>query len=175
LCFDSFSPVASRENIVAYCTKCGAAVADAAAFCGACGAPQPIAGGNPVIATGPAGAPAQEQMAENIAGTLCYALGWLTGLIFYLIDKRPFVRFHAAQSIVVFGGIHILLFVAGGFLGWSLLTGGFGGFSLSLAFSRLVHVAALVLWVVLMIKAHRGERYRIPWAADIAESIFGRS
>ena len=40
-------------------------------------------------------------MAEKIAGLLCYVLGWLTGLIFFFIDKRPFVRFHAAQSIVV--------------------------------------------------------------------------
>ena len=45
---------------------------------------------------------------ENVAGLLCYVLGWVTGIIFFLIDKRPYVRFHAAQSIVVFGGLHIL-------------------------------------------------------------------
>ena len=38
-------------------------------------------------------------------GLLCYVLGWVTGLIFFFIDKRPFVRFQAAQSIVVFGGL----------------------------------------------------------------------
>ena len=40
---------------------------------------------------------------ENVAGLLCYVLGWVTGLIFFLIDKRPFVKFHAAQSIVHVG------------------------------------------------------------------------
>ena len=48
----------------------------------------------------------QTGLSENVAGLLCYILGWITGLIFLLIDKRPFVRFHAAQSIVVFLGLH---------------------------------------------------------------------
>ena len=67
-------------------------------------------------------------MSENVAGLLCYALGWITGLIFYFVDKRPFVRFHAAQSIVVFGGLHILYFIVAVFFGMSLFTGGLGGF-----------------------------------------------
>jgi hypothetical protein len=45
---------------------------------------------------------------ENIAALLSYVLGWITGLVFLLIDKRPYVRFHAAQSIVVFLGLHAL-------------------------------------------------------------------
>ena len=71
-------------------------------------------------------------MEENVAGLLCYVGGWVTGLIFFLIDKRPFVRFHAAQSIVVFGGLHIVyiilttIFITGfwaGGLGSSLSAG----------------------------------------------------
>jgi len=53
----------------------------------------------------------QSGLSENVAGLLCYVLGWVTGLIFYFIDKRPFVRFHAAQSIVVFGGLTIIRIV----------------------------------------------------------------
>ena len=71
-------------------------------------------------------------MEENVAGLLCYVLGWVTGVIFFIIDKRPFVRFHAAQSIVVFGGIAILYIILGMFLGASLFAGGLagaGGFS----------------------------------------------
>ena len=56
---------------------------------------------------------AQSGMSENVAAFLCYLVGWVTGIIFFLIDKRPFVRFHAAQSIVVFGGLHILNIVIG--------------------------------------------------------------
>ena len=53
----------------------------------------------------------QSGLSENVAGLLCYLLGWVTGLIFYFTDKRPFVRFHAAQSIVVFGGLMIIRMV----------------------------------------------------------------
>ena len=164
---------------MAHCTKCGAAVADNAAFCGSCGAPQAVVtstgvpAGGPVVA--PPAAPAQTQMNENLAATLSYVLGWLTGLIFFLIDKRPYVRFHATQSIVVFGGLHILTFILGAFFGISLITGGFAGFSIGLALYRILDVVALILWVLLMVKAHQGERFRVPLAADLAEKIFGKS
>ena len=158
---------------MAHCTKCGTVVADNAAFCGNCGAPQSATSANPV--TVPAGVSAQPQMAENVAGTLCYALGWVTGLIFYFIDKRPFVRFHATQSIAVFGILHILLLVTSAFFGLSFITGGFASFSLGLGFYRILDVVSLVLWIVLMIKAHQGQRFRVPVVADIAESVFGKS
>src|SRR5271156_6379816 len=103
------------------CTKCGAAVAANSAFCPACGATQ----GAAAATTSPA-VSSQTGMSENVAGLLCYLLGWITGLIFYLIDKRPFVRFHAAQSIVVFGGhtviriVLAMLFVSSGMAGFSM-------------------------------------------------------
>ena len=55
----------------------------------------------------------QSGLPENIAALLSYVLGWITGLVFLLTDKRPYVRFHAAQSIVVFLGLHILRVVLG--------------------------------------------------------------
>jgi hypothetical protein len=88
---------------MAFCGKCGTSMADGVAFCPKCGAPAgPVVTGMPAQVSGPAVTPAASGLAENVAGLLCYALGWLTGLIFLLIDKRPFVRFHAAQSIVDF-------------------------------------------------------------------------
>jgi len=114
-------------------------------------------------------------MAENVASLLCYVLGWVTGLIFYLIDKRPTVRFHATQSIVVFGGLHILSFALGTFFGLSMLAGGFGGFSIGIMIYWLVSLLCFVLWILLMVKAYQGERFRVPIAADLAEKIFGKS
>jgi uncharacterized membrane protein len=171
---------------MAYCSKCGSQVAENAAFCGNCGSPQSVASpassgapsANPSPATAPVSvtpaAPAQTQMAENVAGMLCYLLGWLTGLIFFLIDKRPFVRFHAAQSIVVFGGLHILTFALGALFGLSFLTGGWMGFSLGFGLYRLLDIVILVLWVLLMVRAYQGQHFRVPVAANIAESIFGK-
>jgi len=112
---------------------------------------------------------------ENVAGLLCYAVGWITGLIFFLIDKRPFVRFHAKQSIVVFGALNILHFVVAMIFGVSLLSGGLGAASIGLLLSRLISLVTFVLWIVLMLKAYQGHRFRVPLAADVAESIFGKS
>ena len=60
---------------------------------------------------------AQPGMAENVAGLLCYVLGWVTGIIFFLIDKRPFVKFHAAQSLAFHVALIVIFPALGIFLG----------------------------------------------------------
>jgi uncharacterized membrane protein len=161
---------------MAHCTKCGAALADGASFCAACGTPQMAgAASAPVMTPAHAPAEAHQQMAENIAGLLCYSLGWITGLIFYFIDKRPFVRFHAAQSIVTFAGLHIISFALSIIFGVSLLVSGVAGFSLGSALYSLIGLVGFVLWILLMIKAYQGERFRVPIAADLADKIFGKA
>jgi len=152
-----------------HCTKCGAVVPDNAAFCGGCGAPQAAH----YAAPAPAGA--QSGLAENVAGALCYVLGWITGLIFYFTDKRPSVQFHAAQSIVVFGALTILSGGLGNFFVFGLAAGGLAGFSLGYTLWELVNLAGVILWIVLMVKTYQGERFRVPVAADLAEKIFGKA
>lgn len=155
---------------MAFCSKCGASVAHNAAFCSACGMPQAAVAAGPAVAA----VASQPQMSENVAGLLCYLVGWITGLIFYFVDKRPFVRYHAAQSIVTFGGLQILSWMTAGFFGLSFLPGGFSAFTFSYALYGLINLAAFVLWIVLMVKAYQRERFRVPFAADIAEKIFGK-
>lgn len=145
-----------------HCIKCGALVGEGVGFCPSCGQAQ---GGTP------AGTGTQPGLAENVAGLLCYALGWVTGLIFFLIDKRPYVRFHAAQSIVVFGGLHVVSIVLGWIFGVGFLLGGWTGFSLGVFLAGIVNLVALVLWVVLMVKAYQGQRFEVPIAAGIAQSL----
>jgi uncharacterized membrane protein len=152
---------------VPHCTKCGTMVADGVAFCPSCGAPQE---GGVATAMAPA-ASTQSGLSENVAGLLCYVLGWITGLIFYFIDKRPFVRFHAAQSIVVFGGFTVIRIV----LAMVFVSPGLGGFSMGFGLLALVSLLGFVLWILLMVKAYQGEKFRIPLAADLADQIFGKS
>ena len=117
---------------------------------------------------------AQPGMAENVAGLLCYLFGWVTGLIFFLIDKRPFVRFHAAQSMVVFGGLHIISIVLGIFFGAGMMfRGGFGAFGMGAALYGLINLVALVLWILLMVKAYQHEKFEVPIAAGIAKGFAG--
>jgi len=113
----------------------------------------------------------QSGLSENVAGLLCYLLGWITGLIFYFIDKRPFVRFHAAQSIVVFGGLTVIRIV----LAMLFVPSSLAGFSMGFGLLALVSLLGFVLWVLLMVKAYQGEKFRIPLAADLADQIFGKS
>ena len=114
-------------------------------------------------------------MSENVAGLLCYTLGWLTGIVFFLIDKRPFVKFHAAQSIVVFGGLHIINLVIGIFFGAGMMMmGGFGAFGMGAALYGLISLVAIILWILLMVKAYQGEKFEVPVAAGIAKSFAGK-
>ena len=153
---------------MAFCSNCGTEVAGAA-FCPKCGQAQT---GGQVAQTSQS---TQPGMAENVAGLLCYVLGWLTGIIFFLIDKRPYVRFHAAQSIVVFGGLHVINIVVGIIFGAGfMMMGGFGAFGLGAALYGLVNLVALVLWILLMVKAYQGEKFEVPVAAGIAKSFAGK-
>jgi uncharacterized membrane protein len=109
-----------------------------------------------------------EGLAENITGLLCYLAGWITGIVFLLIDKRPWVRFHAAQSIAVFGGLTVVQIALSVM---SSTIGGLVGFGLMSMLGLLVGLITFVLWVLLMVKAYKHETFRVPIAAGIADSI----
>jgi uncharacterized membrane protein len=96
----------------------------------------------------------------NVAGLLCYLGGWISGIIFLVIEqKNKFVRFHALQSIVTFAA----LTVAGALLGWIPYAG--------VVFGIIIGILAFVLWVVLMVKAYQGELYKVPLAGQVAEGL----
>ena len=94
----------------------------------------------------------------NIAALLAYLLGFVTGLIFLLIEKNnKFVRFHAMQSIIVFGAIFVAQWTISFVPGIGVLMSG------------LLSLAAVVLWVMLMVKAFQGEMFKLPWVGNLAE------
>jgi uncharacterized membrane protein len=114
-------------------------------------------------------------MEENIASFLCYLVGWVTGIIFLIVDKRPTVRFHAAQSIVVFGAVSILFFIIREVFYANIVFAGFGmGWSFGYILYLLVELAAAVLWILLMVKAYQRQMFRVPIAANIADSLVGK-
>jgi uncharacterized membrane protein len=96
------------------------------------------------------------------AGLLCYVAGWISGIVFFILEKEnKFVRFHALQSIIVFGilsaasGVFRVVPIIGDFLNAGL------------------YVLLLVLWIVLMVKASKGEKFKVWWADDFAEKQVG--
>ena len=97
-------------------------------------------------------------MEQNVAGLLCYVLGWVTGIIFLIIEKdNKFVRFHAIQSIVVFGAISIVQIILWVIpvIGWII--------------GILVWIGTVILWAFLMYKAYQGQMYKVPIAGNFAE------
>ncbi len=105
-------------------------------------------------------------MQPNIEAGLSYVLGWVTGLIFFLMEKQNrFVRFHAMQSILFFGGltvIRIILSVIGAFgiPGLGLLTG---------LIWIAVSIIGLVGYIILLINGFQGKYYKLPIVGDYAE------
>lgn len=96
---------------------------------------------------------------ENIESLLCYAGIWVTGLLFLLIEKdNRNVRFHALQSLIVFLGLSVLTFIIGRFS----------------FFGYLLWLATILLWILLMVKAYQGERYKLLKIGDMVENMLGR-
>ena len=95
---------------------------------------------------------------SNLAALLCYLLGFITGVAFLVLEKRSsFVRFHAMQSTIVFVGLFVARMV-----------------SLWIPpLAVLVTPIGLILWILLMVKAFQGERYKLPWVGDLAEERLG--
>ena len=95
---------------------------------------------------------------ENLEGLFCYVLGWVTGLIFLLLEqKNAFVRFHAMQSLVTFLGLFLITTVVGFIPFLGVLVG------------LVLWPLGIVLWIVLMVKAYKGERYKLPVIGDFVE------
>ncbi len=96
---------------------------------------------------------------SNTAGALCYLGAWVTGLIFLLVERNDsFVRFHAMQSIVFFGGLTILMMVP--IIGWIL--------------TPILALIGFAVWLVMLYKAYRGEKYLLPLVGSFAEKQLGR-
>jgi uncharacterized membrane protein len=94
---------------------------------------------------------------ENVAGFLCYLLGFITGIVFLVVEKKSsFVKFHAMQSTITFLGLFVIMGV--------------------LSFIPIVNllivpiwILSLIVWLILMVKALRGERYSLPIVGKMAE------
>jgi len=95
---------------------------------------------------------------KNTAGALAYVLGPITGVIFLILEKDPFVRFHAMQSIVVF----VTLFVLQWVLGLTIVL---------LILVPLVGILAFVLWLMCIYKAWMGEEWEVPVLGKFARQL----
>lgn len=97
-------------------------------------------------------------LGKNTAGALSYVLGPVTGVIFLVLEKDPYVRFHAMQSIVVF----VVLFVLQWVLGLTLVL---------LPLVPLISILGFVLWLLLIYKAWQGQEWEVPVLGKYARKL----
>jgi len=147
---------------MAFCKSCGQEIGTAS-FCPKCGASQ-----SAVATPAAAAASPTEGLQENVAGLLCYILGWVTGLIFLLIDKRPFVKFHAAQSIAMSIGVIVLYIALAIFMGVLHVM---HIFFLGLLIYPILWLALFLLWIFVMYKAYQHEKYKLPIIGNLVEGV----
>lgn len=107
----------------------------------------------------------------RLSAILCYTAWWVSGLVFLIIEQQhKGVRFHAAQSLIVFGALSILIAVLST-ASVGMLVVSAAAFQAARLFVYLVWLAAVFLWLLIMVKAFKGETFRVPFAADWADKL----
>ena len=146
---------------MAFCAQCGAEASGS--FCPKCGGA--ISGG-PAPAASPSASSSSSSaggLTDNVAAALCYALGFVTGIIFLVLapyNQSKNVRFHAFQSIFLSAAWFVINFV----VGILMLSIGF-----SFMLSQLISLAMIGLWLFLLWKTYNNEKVVLPVIGQIAE------
>ncbi|HXE79606.1 MAG TPA: hypothetical protein VNK41_02560 [Vicinamibacterales bacterium] len=113
--------------------------------------------------------PAAPGLSRRALATLAYLGGWATGVLVWLIERDDaVVRFHAAQSVLLFGGLAVLWLAVwvGSFF---VLTFSAGGFTALQWLARGVLIGMAVAWVVVLWRSWRTQDWRLPIVSGPAE------
>src|SRR5580698_10081477 len=143
---------------MAFCNMCGAQIADGTTTCATCSARPADA---PVAVT--------SGMADNVAGMLAY-ITFIPAIIFLVTppyNQSRFIRFHSFQSIFLFVAVVAIQ------IGLSVLTIVPFLIFITAPLHMLVALAALVVWIILLLKANQGQMYKLPIIGDLAEKQAG--
>lgn len=108
-------------------------------------------------------------MSTNVAGLLCYLVGWITGLIFLLMEpykNDKTIRFHAFQSI--FFNVALIPVYIGEFILAKILSASIIGL-----LSLVIGLGVLVIWIFLMFKAYNKQIFKLPVIGDLAAKQAG--
>jgi uncharacterized membrane protein len=154
-----------------FCSKCGAKNAEKAKFCSKCGAK--LGEAETPTPTESAAKPEAESstgMSANVAGLLCYVAGWITGIVFVVLEKKStFVKFHAWQSIMTFGVLTVVQIILSIIGSIALVTLSPGPWWFAHILGIIVWVITVGLWIALILLAYQGKMWKVPGAGNWAE------
>ena len=148
---------------MAFCATCGTAIAEGSVSCPKCVTSVPTTTGSAQSTSG--------GLEDNIAGMLAYVtiIPAIVFLVMAPFNKRPFVRFHAFQSIF-FNVAWIILWVALSILG-SIPVLGWATFLIW----PLIGLGGLIIWVILLLKAYQNQMFQLPVIGAMAAKQTGNA
>jgi uncharacterized membrane protein len=150
---------------MAFCSTCGAQIADGSTTCAAC-AGRVAAAPAPVAAT----ATTSGAMADNVAGMLAY-ITIIPAIIFLVMEpynKNRFVRFHSFQNLFFHVAL-IICWIAFVILAMVLAFIPILGHILLALLWFALAVGAFVAWIIMLLKANGGQMWKLPFIGDLAE------
>jgi uncharacterized membrane protein len=159
-----------------FCRSCGKEVSAGQGFCAVCGAAVPAVVGESAVAATGVPVPATPTMSTNVVGALSYLAGFVTGIIFLVVDpykNDSFVRFHAYQSIffnVAWFAFWILWMIVSAVL--TPLTGGIFGL-IALPMILILSLVGLGCWIFLMYQAYQQKLFKLPFIGRFAAQHAG--
>jgi len=118
--------------------------------------------------------PTSTGVEPRLSALLCYSAWWISGLIFLIVEQQHrAVRFHAAQSVVLFGALSLVIgLLSAGSVGMLVVSA--AAFQAARLLVYLVWFAAVAIWLLLMLKTFQGETWRVPFASDLADRLSER-
>jgi uncharacterized membrane protein len=164
---------------MAFCASCGAQVEGK--FCAKCGATVEAPAGTPPGTGAPppssyvAPPAATAGMTDNVASLLCYLVGFVTGILFLVIEpynKNRAIRFHAFQSIFL-NVAWVAVLIALSILTSILLAVSFSMFALIGLLHMVINLSFLALWIYMMVAAYQGKQVELPVIGALAKKQAG--
>ena len=167
------------------CQSCGAVLAADTRFCQACGSPTEFrpevtaatVKSSSAVAVMPSPREAgSKTMDTNIVASVTYLGGFVTGILFLVIDpykSNSFVRFHAFQSIffnIAWVAFWIVWMILSAVL--TPLTAGVFGL-IALPLMLIFGLAGFGIWAFLMYQAYQQKLFKLPVAGKFAAQHAG--
>jgi uncharacterized membrane protein len=107
---------------------------------------------------------------ERIKALISYLGGWVTGIILLIIEKKSsYVRFHAIQSTMFFGSLTLIVMIIPKIFPFIF------NWYLKIIIDYLYQLPVFIIWVLLMWKAYKGEKYKLPYFGEIAQKQLEKS